>query len=93
MRHNKGRGLRQLNKWTAGNQELARLKKLQESRMKIVVNIRVQVDGTKRPVCLGCEHSVMSHGERDGKLFCWTCETQNKQCKEGTNGDTGTTGS
>lgn len=61
--------------------------------MKIVVNMRVQVDGTKRPVCLGCEHSVMSHGERDGKLFCWTCETQNKQCKEGTDGDTGTQGS
>jgi hypothetical protein len=59
----------------------------------IEVSMRVRVEGSKRPLCLDCGHSVMSHGERHGKLFCWSClSVGQKQCwtKEN-NGDTGTT--
>ncbi len=41
--------------------------------MVIQITMRIKMDGAKRPVCLDCDHSIMSHGERDGKLFCWGC--------------------
>jgi len=49
----------------------------------IEVLMRIRVEGTKRPLCLDCGHSVMSHGERDGKLFCWSCLSAGKtpQCQ------------
>ncbi len=47
--------------------------------MAIEVVMRVGLDGSKRPVCLGCGHSMMSHGERDGKLFCWGCASVGQQ--------------
>lgn len=47
----------------------------------VEVIMRVQVEGSKRPLCLDCNHSVMSHGERDGKLFCWSCFATNKKCE------------
>jgi tRNA(Ile2) C34 agmatinyltransferase TiaS len=51
--------------------------------MIIEVVMRVKLDGNKRPICMECGHSVMSHGERDGKLFCWGCAAVNQeQCKQ-----------
>jgi tRNA(Ile2) C34 agmatinyltransferase TiaS len=49
--------------------------------MQIDITMRVRMDATKRPVCLDCNHSVMSHGEKDGKLQCWPCLAIGKKCE------------
>lgn len=76
---------RNLKKWQHGKAQLALLKKSQENHVAIEVTMRVKLDGEKRPICLDCGHSVMSHGERDGKLFCWSCfgidGREDKQCQ------------
>lgn len=43
--------------------------------------MRVRVQGTSRPICVDCGHSMMSHGEREGVLFCWGCLAINKKCE------------
>ena len=76
---------RRLQKWQRGKTQLAALKKSQENHVAINVVMRVKIEGTKRPICTDCGHSVMSHGERDGKLFCWGCfginGQEDKQCQ------------
>jgi len=49
----------------------------------IELAIKIRFDSTKRPICIDCEHSVMSHGEKDGKLYCWPCAGTNKECNAG----------
>jgi hypothetical protein len=74
-----------LEKWQRGKARLAALKKSQENHVAIEVVMRIKLDGIKRPICADCNHSVMSHGERDGKLFCWGCfaidSRKEKQCQ------------
>ena len=70
-----------LRKWQRGKARLAAIKKSQESHVPIEAVLRVKLDGSKRPVCLDCGHSVMSHGERDGKIICWGCLGVNQKGK------------
>jgi len=71
-----------LRKWQRGKARLAAFKKSQENHVAIETVMRIKLDGSKRPICLDCGHSVMSHGERDGKIFCWGCAGvgQEQQC-------------
>lgn len=49
------------------------------------VKMNVRLDGGKRPVCTDCNHSIMQHGERNQKVFCWGCATIKKvgTCNDG----------
>jgi tRNA(Ile2) C34 agmatinyltransferase TiaS len=69
------------------SQELPSVTSLKaESAVKpvaIEVLMRIRVEGPKRPICLDCGHSVVSHGERDAKLFCWACYLVGpEQCRD-----------
>jgi hypothetical protein len=46
----------------------------------IEVPVTLILDGTKRPLCKNCMHSIFSHGERGGVLFCWACHVTGKTC-------------
>jgi hypothetical protein len=72
-----------LRSWQRGKIRLAALKMSKQNHTVIEVTMRVRMDGDRRPICLNCGHSVMSHSERDGKLYCYGCQSLNqKQCGE-----------
>jgi hypothetical protein len=46
----------------------------------IEVQMNVRFKGIYRPLCAVCEHSIMSHGELNGRLVCWGCIAVRKIC-------------